>query len=506
MSKPSNQPFSVSIQPTNSYVKLYLLPDRSKSGKRKSSVHRNELNPKFDEKFTFGPLQLAEFEAKILWLSVWHKDRLGRSEFLGELLLPLGQVRQQLLSSDLNQSTPVRWYQLCERVSSLPLGDADWRRNNRQTTASRSTDPTRSSYPAPSPFFGQVELLRDSESASQALVSRQPSGAQSGQARLGNGSAAGKWLAEQQQVDRLSELRRKADLLATTVAPPRGPHSYRSLAGARAEPTEGAARVNAINASPGPIPKSLAEPGQLISGQLFVALKFVPHNQELLSRRGMANMEGELQLIIKEAHNIGGFEAPSLAALAQPVADKRPPPSGPLPNPFCKCYLLDSNGQRVAKQRTPHLKRTANPRWDHKCLFDSLKLASLSSQAIEIQMFNRGSILVSSSGSDYLGGIRLCRASSSGRHEPPELSARSELDAPGGAEAELECSSSASERSASLRRSFKTDDSNGSPEAELCSDREARLWNQMLTRPNIWVYGELRLRPLAPLIAGKPTN
>lgn len=99
------------------YVKLYLLPDRTKSGKRKSAIHRNELNPKFDEKFTFGPLQLAEFEDRILWLSVWHKDRLGRSEFLGEILLPLGQVRHQLLSSDLCQSTSSKWYQLCDRVS-----------------------------------------------------------------------------------------------------------------------------------------------------------------------------------------------------------------------------------------------------------------------------------------------------------------------------------------------------------------------------------------------------
>lgn len=80
-------------------------------------MKRNQLDPKFDEKFTFGPLQLAQFDDKILWLSVWHKDRLGRNEFLGEILLPLSQVRHQLLTSDLCQSTSAKWYELRERVS-----------------------------------------------------------------------------------------------------------------------------------------------------------------------------------------------------------------------------------------------------------------------------------------------------------------------------------------------------------------------------------------------------
>ena len=113
---PPNQP-----NRTSSYVKLYLLPERSKSGKRKSSVKRAELSPKFDESFTFGPLQLADFGRRTLWLSVWHKDRLGRNEPLGELLIPLAQVRDQLLNSDLCQSTGPLWYELTDRYVSLSL-------------------------------------------------------------------------------------------------------------------------------------------------------------------------------------------------------------------------------------------------------------------------------------------------------------------------------------------------------------------------------------------------
>lgn len=100
----------------NSYVKLYLLPDRSKSGKRKSAARKNTLEPEFDEQFTFGPLQLAEFDQKLLWISVLHKaDRLAamsRNELIGELLLPLAQVRHQLLTSDLCDSTSARVYAL----------------------------------------------------------------------------------------------------------------------------------------------------------------------------------------------------------------------------------------------------------------------------------------------------------------------------------------------------------------------------------------------------------
>lgn len=356
---------------------------------------------------------------------------------------------------------------------------------------------------------------------------------------------------QQQQVDRLSELQRKAAILTTAVAPPGGFQSNYSLkflqdlGQENSAPSE-QAPLTMMNVSLGPIPKSLSEPNQaLISGQLFVALKFVPQNQELLSRRGAANMEGELQVIVKEAHNIAGFEAPfntlplsSVNSNGSPDKQQlaRAPPSGPLPNPFCKCYLLASNGQRVAKQRTAHLKRTANPRWDQKCVFDSLKLASLSSQAIEIQMFNRGSILAGA-GNEYLGGIRLCRRSQApagsmdqcsrqsnteqqvATSEPQALGSQAAFDS-ASIQSDQSANNNNSSDSTSLRRlssgttttSSNTDSSTMArskcePDS-LCSEREARLWEQMLTRPNIWVYGELRLRPLTPLIAAsavKPT-
>lgn len=70
------------------YVKVYLLPDKSKSGKRKTRVKKHTLNPIFDEVLRFQ-VNLDGLENRTLWLSVWHSDMFGRNDFLGEVLMPL---------------------------------------------------------------------------------------------------------------------------------------------------------------------------------------------------------------------------------------------------------------------------------------------------------------------------------------------------------------------------------------------------------------------------------
>ncbi|XP_035711045.1 uncharacterized protein LOC110854038 isoform X4 [Folsomia candida] len=70
------------------YVKAYLLPDRSKGGKRKTKVKKNTLNPIFEEILKF-PLTLSDLQNRTLWLSVWHSDMFGKNIFLGEVLVEL---------------------------------------------------------------------------------------------------------------------------------------------------------------------------------------------------------------------------------------------------------------------------------------------------------------------------------------------------------------------------------------------------------------------------------
>uniref|UniRef100_A0A452USK0 Synaptotagmin-like protein 5 n=1 Tax=Ursus maritimus TaxID=29073 RepID=A0A452USK0_URSMA len=73
-------------QRTDAYVKSYLLPDKSRSNKRKTKI-RTGTNPEFNEtlKYTISHTQL---ETRTLQLSVWHHDRFGRNSFLGEVEIP----------------------------------------------------------------------------------------------------------------------------------------------------------------------------------------------------------------------------------------------------------------------------------------------------------------------------------------------------------------------------------------------------------------------------------
>ncbi|XP_076304776.1 LOW QUALITY PROTEIN: uncharacterized protein LOC143222307 [Tachypleus tridentatus] len=89
------------------YVKVYLLPDRTKGGKRKTKVKKHTLNPIFDEILRF-PVTLSELETRTLWLSVWHSDMFGRNEFLGEVMIPLGH--------DVLENSNLIWHPLQERL------------------------------------------------------------------------------------------------------------------------------------------------------------------------------------------------------------------------------------------------------------------------------------------------------------------------------------------------------------------------------------------------------
>ena len=92
------------------YVKVYLLPDRSRSGKRKTKVCKGTLNPVFNEKVRFN-LTMEHVEGRSIWLTVWHSDRFGRNDFLGEVTLPLGR--------SLFDHADLKWYPLQDKVSNL---------------------------------------------------------------------------------------------------------------------------------------------------------------------------------------------------------------------------------------------------------------------------------------------------------------------------------------------------------------------------------------------------
>ncbi|XP_078617760.1 uncharacterized protein LOC144885661 isoform X3 [Branchiostoma floridae x Branchiostoma japonicum] len=93
------------------YVKTYLLPDKTKSGKRKTKVRKHTIKPTYDEvlKYSISP---SELETRTLWASVWHNDMFGRNTFLGEVHLPLDNWDWD--------DRQARWYQLQQPV--VPAG------------------------------------------------------------------------------------------------------------------------------------------------------------------------------------------------------------------------------------------------------------------------------------------------------------------------------------------------------------------------------------------------
>ncbi|XP_046848226.1 synaptotagmin-like protein 4 isoform X3 [Xenia sp. Carnegie-2017] len=95
------------------YVKTYLLPDRSRDGKRKSKIIKKTINPIFDEILTYR-IRYDELLQRTLWLAVWNNDRFGHNDFLGEVVLSIDEYQ----SSGFNLEDPdPMWRSLCERQS-----------------------------------------------------------------------------------------------------------------------------------------------------------------------------------------------------------------------------------------------------------------------------------------------------------------------------------------------------------------------------------------------------
>ncbi|XP_034610225.1 synaptotagmin-like protein 1 [Trachemys scripta elegans] len=98
-------------QRSDPYVKSYLLPDKSNQGKRKTAVKKRSLDPIFNETLKYK-IEQAELPGRILNLSVWHHDALGRNLFMGE-------VEVELSSWDWSNTGPA-WFNLQPRLRVLP--------------------------------------------------------------------------------------------------------------------------------------------------------------------------------------------------------------------------------------------------------------------------------------------------------------------------------------------------------------------------------------------------
>ncbi|XP_063169409.1 synaptotagmin-like protein 4 isoform X2 [Candoia aspera] len=99
---------------SNPYVKTYLLPDKSRQGKRKTTIKRNTVNPLYNELLKYE-IKKSLLLARILQFSVWHHDRFGRNHFLGEVDVPMDTLN---FNSQLEECLPLHGKNLADAAAS----------------------------------------------------------------------------------------------------------------------------------------------------------------------------------------------------------------------------------------------------------------------------------------------------------------------------------------------------------------------------------------------------
>ncbi|XP_010017226.1 PREDICTED: synaptotagmin-like protein 2 [Nestor notabilis] len=105
----------VKHQRSDPYVKTYLLPEKYKLGKRKTSVKKKTFNPVYNEILRYK-IEKDLLKDQSLNISVWHNDTFGRNSFLGEVELDLGTW-----DWDEKSNKQINWFPLKPRTSVMTL-------------------------------------------------------------------------------------------------------------------------------------------------------------------------------------------------------------------------------------------------------------------------------------------------------------------------------------------------------------------------------------------------
>ncbi|XP_078415895.1 synaptotagmin-like protein 5 [Cetorhinus maximus] len=135
-------------------------------------------------------------------------------------------------------------------------------------------------------------------------------------------------------------------------------------------------------------------------GELTVCLRYTPLGQTLAlptergkakrsfirGRKGSAYVSsgGVLEVLIKEAKNLTAVK------------------TGGVSDTFVKGYLLPDNN-KASKHKTPIIKKSVNPQWNHTFTYSGLHLTDLQNVSLELTVWDKESL----SSNVFLGGIRL---------------------------------------------------------------------------------------------------
>ncbi|KAL0175929.1 hypothetical protein M9458_028259, partial [Cirrhinus mrigala] len=133
-----------------------------------------------------------------------------------------------------------------------------------------------------------------------------------------------------------------------------------------------------------------SSPFDQYKGELVISLKYVTANKthaEDSNGKGKKTKPSgaELHVLIKEAKNLTAMKA------------------GGACDSFVKGYLLPSKNKSSSKKKTPVVKKTKNPNYNHTFVYNDLSLEQLKDVCLELTVWDRETL----SSNDFLGGVRL---------------------------------------------------------------------------------------------------
>ncbi|KFO89040.1 Synaptotagmin-like 5, partial [Buceros rhinoceros silvestris] len=143
-----------------------------------------------------------------------------------------------------------------------------------------------------------------------------------------------------------------------------------------------------------------ADAGLQYKGELTVVLRYIPPDRNLMlplgqfqgkksfkkGKKGDSHMPsgGILEVLIKEAKNLTAVK------------------SGGTSDTFVKGYLLPDDN-KATKHKTPIIKKSVNPQWNHTFAFSGLNSKDIRNVCLELTVWDKESL----SSNIFLGGVRL---------------------------------------------------------------------------------------------------
>ncbi|XP_069492656.1 synaptotagmin-like protein 5 isoform X2 [Ambystoma mexicanum] len=136
-------------------------------------------------------------------------------------------------------------------------------------------------------------------------------------------------------------------------------------------------------------------------GELTISLRYLPPEKNLTLPLDQHQVKKSFKKSLKK----GSTPLPSggvLEVLIKEAKNLTAVKSGGTSDTFVKGYLLP-NSNKASKNKTPVIKKTVNPHWNHAFTFSSLQHSDLQHVCLELTVWDKESL----SSNIFLGGVRL---------------------------------------------------------------------------------------------------